>query len=110
MMKEVYILPLEEEEVPALSPVSDTSQSTIESSSTIEDIIHDMGSGSVCVEDQAPQNIVSIQRTLPSHDSTSDIESSGRSRCVSFGQVEMKEYPMILGDHPDTEDGPPVRL
>jgi hypothetical protein len=32
------------------------------------------------------------------------------SRHVSFGKLEVRYYPIILGDHPDCSEGPPVRL
>lgn len=30
------------------------------------------------------------------------------SRQVSFGKLEVRYYPIILGDHPDCSEGPPV--
>jgi hypothetical protein len=30
------------------------------------------------------------------------------SRHVSFGKLEVRYYPIILGDHPDCSEGPPV--
>ena len=39
-------------------------------------------------------------------------DSSSRHHCpsVRFGDIEIREHAMILGDHPDAIDGPPVRV
>ena len=35
---------------------------------------------------------------------------AAENRQVSFGKLEVRYYPIILGDHPDCSEGPPVRF
>jgi hypothetical protein len=37
-------------------------------------------------------------------------KAAADSRHISFGKLEVRYYPIILGDHPDCSEGPPVRL
>mmetsp|Transcript_14023 Transcript_14023/g.17665 ORF Transcript_14023/g.17665 Transcript_14023/m.17665 type:complete len:244 (+) Transcript_14023:123-854(+) len=38
-------------------------------------------------------------------------EGGGRSRrCVKMGEIEIRTYPVILGDHPECSAGPPVTI
>lgn len=46
-------------------------------------------------------------RECPSRHHCEIVESK---RCVSFGQVIVREYDMVLGDHPSCSFGPPVSL
>jgi hypothetical protein len=115
-----YQLRLDEEEddvaVPDLALVSDNSQSTTDSSSYLDDAgIRKSQSSPMLNTDFSSDAAVpsTVVQRGPSLRSTSDItlsndRSSRRRQSVSFGIVEMKEFAMILGDHPDTEEGPAV--
>lgn len=41
---------------------------------------------------------------------TTTTARSTSGRRVTFGDLEVKEFGMILGDHPDVMEGPPVRM
>ena len=79
-------------DVPDLEPVSDCSASSCE--------IH-----GPCDQDYGPQNV--------------PLEVGGEkfrehpfvdSKHVAFGDIEIRKYPVILGDHPECCLGPPVSL
>jgi hypothetical protein len=111
----------DDEILPDLAHVSDNSQSTTDSSSYQEDHGIRRSSSSPMIS-TASSSHASVPSTVeqpqhprgPSLRSSSDVSSSmvrPSCRCrpsVSFGVVEMKEFAMILGDHPDTEQGPAV--
>lgn len=110
----------DDNDMPELSEVSENSQSSFLSSSFLDDVAgdRDVANNDNCnIDDEA-----SLVRPIPSTrtvrwssqspDSirTSEMGSSKRCRHVSFGHVEIQHHAMILGDHPDTEEGPAVRL
>jgi hypothetical protein len=39
-----------------------------------------------------------------------DIRQTKKTKSVSFGNIEVREYPMVLGDNPSCRDGLPVSL
>ena len=89
------------DDVPNLAPLSDSSASS--SIDFIDDELLD-SSEFDCVQ------VGGLETTLP-------IESTSRLTCdlgmkkkhVSFGSLEVRKYPIVLGDHPDCSMGPPVR-
>mmetsp|Transcript_5434 Transcript_5434/g.15994 ORF Transcript_5434/g.15994 Transcript_5434/m.15994 type:complete len:201 (+) Transcript_5434:178-780(+) len=52
----------------------------------------------------------STELTASSSSSTSSLSSSSSSTRVSFGDVQIREYERIVGDHPDTKIGVPLAL
>jgi hypothetical protein len=110
----------DDEVIPDLAHVSDNSESTTDSFLYQEDHGIRRSSSSPMIitasssHASVPSAMEPLHRRGPSLRSSSDISSSiarpsCRPRpCVSFGTVEMKEFAMILGDHPDTEQGPAV--
>jgi hypothetical protein len=106
--------------VPDLAHVSDNSQSTADNSHLEDAGVSEYSSTSTTTS--ASTSLAKIPSMVvkrsgdgdPSPGSASEVSSViNRSslRCrpsVSFGTVEMKEFAMILGDHPDTEVGPAV--
>lgn len=110
---------LRDSSLPGLAPMSDTSNSSIDTSSRslgldrgMSDDNEDAFSEESSEEDKfdrLPQIVEAeawIQNTPPSV--VSPTEKTSRS--LSWGVIEMRIYPIIPGDHPDTWQGPPVRL
>ena len=98
-----------------LKQLSDRSACTTESSSCFlqgksydDDALSEFSLG----DDETKQQIVVVEHEAWV-ESTSDAEvlPSGMSgRKVSWGEIEIRLYPIIPGDHPDTCRGPPVRF
>ena len=77
---------LSKDAIPALAPASVSSCGESQSS-------YDCG---------RDQDALTTTRPLPK-----EIDAS-RPKKISFGEVSLRSYPVILGDHPDTSSGPPV--
>jgi len=79
--------------IPGAVPVSDSSASSF-ASETIEDFHRSI--------EPLPQSITPIQEE--------PVLNGSITRRISFGDIEIRKYPVILGDHPDCEMGPPVTI
>ncbi|KAG7336672.1 hypothetical protein IV203_024625 [Nitzschia inconspicua] len=111
--------------VPGAIAVSDFSHSTVENSvHDAEDLeegpsamVVDGGHCSLPTAMVRPHDSTGLVLRPPSSSlgssgslsSTID-SSSSRRHCVSFGSVEVIEFGMIMGDHPDTEQGPALTI
>lgn len=53
---------------------------------------------------------VSTSNNSSGHSSTSNQTSKQHKRCVTFTNIQIREYNTILGDHPCCQSGPPLAL
>lgn len=78
--------------------------SSLQSSSLLGNSLPSMGDA-LAGESELGQTMTSSHASYPEYDDSSS------TRCISFGVVEIKEYPCALGDNPScTSGGPPLSL
>jgi hypothetical protein len=87
------------DEVPDAAPVSDSSASSSESL---------YGSIQLPLHCQLDCIAPADYKTVPGEVGGESFRSGLTEKHVSFGDTEVRKYPVILGDHPECSMGPPV--
>ena len=107
MVQETYekyedAMVLGKDSVPCLAPLSDSSAASSAScDESLDYSPHNKASTSEALSIPEVINEVSIDITASDNDSEDD-------KHVRFGSIEIRCYPVILGDHPECAAGPPV--
>jgi hypothetical protein len=97
------------EELPNLIPLSDSSSSSSEYGESYA-IQSQCGDG-CCAAIDDMRKVPSIVNMSLHHDQSSfrsDSSTCSSKKRVSFGNLEIRNYPVALGDHPNCSLGPPV--